>query len=338
MGVFQGDIRIKAAIEQGLEDLKKNPWLIEDILSDTVANPYLKKRFSTQILDCQKWLASNAINIYMSEREDKTEYPAITIALGDSEEKTDMKTMGDISTERAQFTPNYINRPMPYVIQPGAGAYDSTTGLFNFSSTVNLTLIAPGMLVVNPANGIAYKVVSVDGNGISLGLGLTVPSGTYGILPQFQIYEALVGHTFMDESYEIDCHTLDQQTNLWLNSIVMYFLFRYRQVLLEANGFSQVKQKNGKLRRNESTGSEGQFIWSRKITISGQVENTWIMAPHRFIETVNFKDPTQEEGYYGGIKIVSNLNDTEDLSQVNWQTVADESPPDFMSGNFPDDL
>lgn len=321
--IFQGDARIRTAIELGLEDIAKNQWLIDDILGDFISNEYLRARYASQIDSCKQWLANNRINIYMSERDDKMDFPCVVIKVGANNEKSEMKTMGDISTGTADFIPNKINRPLPYVISPGAGSYDSASGLFNFASAANLTLVAPGMVLVDPATGTGFKILSVDGNGISVGPNMTLSAAKYGVVPQYQIYQAKIGHTFLAESYDIECSAMDQQTTIWLHSIVLYCLLRYRQALLEADGFAESMIKNTQLYLNQDYGNEGASIWSRSINLTGQTEPTWIMAPHRFVETVNFKDPDRPEGYFGGIKIVSNLNDTEDLSGVNWATIAD---------------
>lgn len=55
------------------------------------------------------------------------------------------------------------------------------------------------------------------------------------------------------------------------------------------------------------TGPGGEEAWMRKITLSGQVENSWIKSPRRIIESVTFTQNLDKE-YDGGIQILSNLN------------------------------
>jgi hypothetical protein len=318
MSLFLGDIRLRTIMTQGLEDISKNPWLLDDILGDTKSNPYLQKLYGTQIESCKQWLANNRINIVLSEREDKLEFPAITIELGSSNEKLDMKHLGDLSTEKERFLPQNINRPIPYVLKPILGSYDPTSGSFTFSSAVDLSLVAPGMILVEPSTGTGYSIQSVQSaTVVQLIPGLTIPTATYGIIPQYQHFEARIGHTFMQEQYVIGCHGLDQQTLLWLHSIVVYSLLRYRQSLLEEGGFAESIIKSGKMYPNQGYSDSGQVIWSRDVSIEGQVENQWIMQPHRVIESTGFKGP---------LKIISNITDTfEDLSTVNWSTIMDEA-------------
>ena len=90
MSLFLGDLRIKAALTLGLEDISKNPWLIDDILGDTIADEYMRRFYGSQIASCKQWLENNRINILLSARDDKMEFPSVTIELGTSNEKADM--------------------------------------------------------------------------------------------------------------------------------------------------------------------------------------------------------------------------------------------------------
>ena len=322
MSLFLGDIRIKTMLELGLEDISKNPWLLNDILGDTLGNVYLRERYGSQIESCKQWLANNRINILLSARDDKMEFPSVTIELGTSNEKPDMKHMGDLSTESVTLYPNNINKPIPYVIKPLAGTYNSTTGVFTFGSTVNLSLVAPGMVLVDPATGNGYPIVSITvANQVNLSINLTLNAAKYGIIPQYQYYETKIGHTFMTEPYKIVCNAMDQQSLLWLHSITVYSLLRYRQALLEKDGYAESLISSSPMYPNQDYSDAGQVIWSRDIDITGQVENRWYMQPHRLIEDVSIGNG---DGYTGGVKIITNITDTaEDLSTVNWSTIAE---------------
>lgn len=313
-------------IELGLEDVKKNPWLLQDILGDTVSNTYLRERYGTQIASCQQWLANNRIYIFLSERDDKMEFPCITIELGTSNEKPEMKHMGDLSVQSVKLIPNDINKPIPYVIKPTAGTGDFATGAFTFSTPTDVSMVAPGMILVDPTTGTGYVIQSVlTANAVNILPGFNLTAATYGIIPKYQYYETKIGHTFMEETYKITCNALDQQTLLWLHSIAVYSLLRYRQVLLEKDGYAQSMISSGRMYPNPDYSDAGQVTWSRDINLTGQVENRWYEQPHRIIEEV-LSAP-------GGVKIISNITDTfEDLSTVTWSTITDEVPCDDDEG------
>jgi hypothetical protein len=316
MSLFFGDLRIKAALTLGLEDITKNPWLLNDILGDTVANPYLRKLYGSQIESCSQWLANNRINIVMSERDDKLEFPAIVIDIGTSNEKPDMKRLADLTTEKIHLSPSEVNKPIPYVIKPTSGSYDPTLGVFTFTSAQTLNLVSPGMALVDPTTGSAYVVQSVvSSTQVQLLTGLSLNATLYGVIPEYRYFEARIGGTFFQESYKVSCKAMDQNTLLWLHAIATYSLLRYRQSLLEADGFAESVVKSGKMYPDPDYSDAGQVIWARDITLEGQVENRWIEQPHRYVEDIVFP---------GGLKILSNLTDTfENPDTVNWQTLQD---------------
>jgi hypothetical protein len=320
--LWLGDIRIKTMLELGLEDVKKNDWLLDDILGDTLGNEYLRERYGTQIASCKQWLANNRINILLSARDDKMEFPSITIELGTSNEKADMKHMADLSTQTVNLLPNNINKPIPFVLKPMTGFYNSTSGAFTFQSNVNLSIVSPGMILVDPVNGVGYVIQSITmQNQVNLLTGLTIGAGLYGIIPEYQYYSTRIGHTFMQEPYKVTCNANDQQTLLWLHSIAVYSLLRYRQTLLEKDGYAESLISSSGMYPNPDYSDPGQTIWSRDINLTGQVENRWYMQPHRIIENALIGNG---DGLTGGVKIISNITDTfEDLSNVNWSTIAE---------------
>jgi hypothetical protein len=316
MSIFLGDIRIRAAMQLGIEDVLKNPWLISDILGDTIGNEYLKKFYGKQIESCTQWLQNNRINVVMDQREDKVEHPSIIVRVGESDEKIDLKHMGDLSSEKVQLIPNFVNKPIPFVVKPAIGTYNAGNGIFTFRDTVDLTTTVKGQILVDPATGNGYVIQGVlTATTLQLLPNLVFTAQKYGVLPEYQYYETRVGHTFMKETYTIECNAMDQQTLLWLHSIAIYSLLRYRQPLLEADGFAESVISSSGMYENPKFSDGGQVIWSREIKIVGQVENRWWMQPHRVIEDVAFTK---------GLKILSNITDTfEDITKVNWSTLRD---------------
>jgi hypothetical protein len=248
-------------IELGLEDIAKNPWLLNDVLGDTLGNKYLRERYGSQIESCKQWLANNRINIFLSERDDKMEFPCVVIQLGTSNEKSEMKHMADLSTETVTLYPNNINKPIPYVLKPvSGGSYNSGTGVFAFNTAVDLNAVSPGMVLVDPATGNGYVIQSVTvANQVNLLPNLSLTASSYGIIPEYQYYVTQIGHTFMQEPYKITCNAMDQQTLLWLHSITVYSLLRYRQALLEKDGYA------------ESMISSSKYIQTRTIRIQARL-------------------------------------------------------------------
>lgn len=331
MAIFQGDLTIKTAIELGLEDMRKNPWLIDDAMSDIVENPYLKDKYGQKQIDAMKeWFANNQIDIYMRSRNDKDRLPCVTITMGASQEKDDMKHMADQSTESVMLFPQDINKPINYVVKPFAfTSYDPDTGELEVDPSLKgMDVVAPGMLVVDPDTGKAFIIQEIGPGFLQLEEDLEINAARLAIIPKFQHYVARREHSFFQESYTITCHAHgDPQTLLWLWTIVTYSILRYRESMLEAYGFTQSSISSGLPDTDPYFSSPGgETVWVRSITLSGMVENSWIKTPRRVIESVGLREKTGTvKGYRGGIKILSNSEPEvieEDLQ--NWFAINED--------------
>lgn len=327
MGIFQSDLTIKTAIELGMDDMRKELWLLDDALSDAIENPYLKDKYGQKQIDAFKeWFVNNQIDIVMRDRNDKDKMPCVSITLGNSTEKDEMKTMADQSTESVQLLPQQINKPIGYVVKPFAFiSYDDTTGEVVIPADLpNLAGVSAGMILVNPDNGQGYIIQDVVGGAIVIEEDLDIGTPTrLAVVPQHQFYTARREHTFFQETYSITCHAHgDPQTLLWLWTIVTYTLLRYRESMFEAQGFTQSSLSSSSMNSDGYyTTAGGEQVWTRTITLSGMVENSWIKSPRRIIEFIALREK-KGGGYRGGIKILSNSEpDIVNEQLVNWLAV-----------------
>lgn len=330
MGIFQLDLTIKTMIELGIEDMRTNPWLIDHMLQDCTDNQYLKDKYGKKQVDaCKEWFANNQVDIYMRPRNDKDRMPCITITPGSSPEKGDMKHMADLSTEKIILMPNEIGKPIPYVVKPFVPAgYDQSTGIVGIDpNTKGLDVVTSGMILVNPENGTGYIIQDVTAAGIQIEVGIDLEAAQLAVVPQFPYYEARIEHSFFQESCDIGCYSHgDPQVCVWLHSIVLTALLRYRESLLEANGFAESMISSAPLIENPNySGPDGEEGFVRTINLTGQVENTWIKSPRRFIEKVLLKERIPG-GFTGGIKILSNLDSPPFINkeEETWHTVDEE--------------
>lgn len=328
-GIFQGDIIIKRAIELGIEDMRKNPWLIDHMMDDLVKSPYFDKEYGQKQIDaCKEWFKRSRIGFYMSQENGRNEYPCITIEMGSSNEKQEMKTMADQSTESEILLPNKIGKKIPYVVKPFVPTgYDISSGTVSLpDNLVGIDDVAEGMILVDPTTGNGYPIEDINADGIVIEAGLPIEASELAVLPMNQFYKARVEHTFFQETYNIGCHAHgDPQSLMFLHSIVLYSLLRYRESLFEANGFTETTFSNSPPGINPSFSTEAEVLWSRTVSISGQVENSWIKTPRRVIENVALREKTAT-GFKGGIKIISNFDPPEFIDEENelWYTIEGE--------------
>jgi hypothetical protein len=326
--VFQGDIIIKTMVDLGLDDMRKNAWLLDHVFDSLKAIPYISDKYGQKQLDAAKeWFFNNKINVYMRPRNDKDELPCVSITPGPTPELPEMKHMSDLSAFTKILLPLEIGKPIPFVVKPFTPTSYASGEVGIDPSTPGFDVIVPGMVLVNPANGTGYVIQGTSDGIIEIEPNLSIDATQFAVVPQYAFYEARIEHTFFSDSYSICCQVHgDPQTLMWLHTIVLYTILRYRESLLEGNGFAQSSISSGEIMEDPNyIGSDGgEQSYLRVIQLTGQVENSWIKLPRRFIESAVIKDVECGE-ITSGIKILSNLDTppTIDAADETWVTVAE---------------
>ena len=299
MSIWQGDVFFRRIIELTLNDIRENDWLLDDILSDFVLDPMLSGIYGQkEINNAKKWFQDNEISVFLPHRMDLEKMPCVTISIGSNSEDKSLARLADTTPFVETYDASDIGKTIQYVVEPFTiVSYEQITGLIEVPESVDLTTVQPGMVVVNPANGTGYVIVKKDAAGIYIAEGTALTAVQVGILPQYMIYRARREIATFQERITIGCHVHgDPNSLLWLYSIMMYGLLRYREGALESRNFQLSNIETSDMVRNQNWESIGENVYSRFITISGQVENTWVKAPKRIIESINLKNTEPENG------------------------------------------
>lgn len=304
--IFAGDVIIAEAIRQGLDDMRKSPWILDDVFSSFVTVTALKEKYGQKEIDNAKdWFLNNKIEVVMRYRQDKDQFPLVTIALGSSTEMEDMKHLGDLSTQVETLMPGQIGKPIPYMVKPFVPeSYDPDTGILTIPDSVSLRGVRAGEILVDPDTGEGFTIEEVVAEGVRIAAGTLLSLKRAGIVPKYPMYRVRREHSFFQEQYSIGCHIHgDPAPLLWLHSIVAYCILRYRESLLEGREFTQSSISSSDIVANQNfEGPGGDNVYSRYITLSGMVENSWLKSPKRIIEDVEFTEETLD-GLKGTIKV-----------------------------------
>lgn len=329
--IFQTDALLKVLIEENLEQIKMNPWLIDQILWDFTHSPFLKTPFGEkQVKACKEWYETNGINVLLQFVKDKLKFPAVVITLGTSTESQEHRTMGDVSQHTVGLIPQEVQQKIPYVVQPFIPyGYDPATGEVGVPEGVDIAPVSAGMILINPVTGNGTPVLSINGQNIMIKPGVILDASSLGIVPQYRYFQTRMGRSFFQETWNITCATNDPQTLLWLHSIVIFGLLRYRE-FMEHNGVLEITNfSSTDIFNADFSNAEGEEIYCRQISITNKVEQTWPRDLHKKIESIILRDTNPQavtiadpQGFVGGIRVVSNLT-TPPLQQndTTWYTV-----------------
>ncbi len=271
-GIHQSDIVIRTAIIMAIADLRANPWMLETVFNSLLCDAATASRYGEkERAQACEWFLRTDIPVVM----DYTLIPAgtngVSIALVDSTETNN--TLGDVNYEPFEQV-EAAWPPLSPVFNPVA--YNSPTGIMQVAPEVTEALIvAPGMLVVDktgktwPIEEVHSKTTFKIQSGIIADFKGSVIKGKRPSLVM-----GLESLTFR-ETYRVGVHAHGEPHHLtWLHSIVYFCLLAYKQVLLEARGFESSVMSSSQFTKDERWGA-AQNMWTRFITLTGNVRQTW---------------------------------------------------------------
>ena len=311
MAIFQSDAYFRRIVELTLQDIRENDWLLDDILSQFVTDPMLAMYGQKEIENAKKWFKENEISIFLPHRMDTEKMPCITISVGSSSEDKSLARLADQTAEVETLLASDIGKTIQYVIKPFTYiSYIQVAGFFEVHPDIDLTIIRPGMVVIDPETGGGYVIIktglkpydendpsAVRNNGIFIAPNTVVSATEVGILPQYRIWRARREIATFQERITLGCHTHgDPSSLLWLHSIMMYAVLRYREGVLESRNFQLSTIEISDMVRNSNFEHIGENVYSRFITVTGQTEQTWLKAPKRIIEAAVIKGFDDGEG------------------------------------------
>lgn len=283
--IRQTDLLIKSTIELVLRDMRDNIYLLDDVFSDLLKDPYLKDIYSKDVENAKEWLKNTDIKVLLHLRQDTQDFPCITISLGDDIEDNSGATLSDQTVDSEILDPSYIKKPVSYIIKPFTPvSYDKDSGILECGD-IELDTVGAGMVLVNPDTGEGHEILGLGGdNGIQIIPGTEANLNKAGVLPQYRYYKSRREASYFNQSYQIGCHVADSpEVLIWLHSIILYGLLRHRE-LLNSRCFTLVSFRSSGVGRNGNFPVMAENVFSRYITMSAGTQHSWLKSPKRVIE------------------------------------------------------
>lgn len=327
--ISQTDIIIYEALKLGLQDVKENIWLIDDIFS-VLKNPNFvaSQNGQAEIDAIKNWFQNTDIPVLLKYRVDKETFPCVTVALGSSQEKSEMKHLADLSTDVEVFTPSQTQKPISFIVKRFLPeSVNTEQSYIVVRDDFSFRGVRVGQTLVDLTTGLSVRIIRIDKNKIYYEPDDRLELLELAIAPEFPYYKARREHTFFQETVSIGCHVSgDPIQAIWLSSIVIYVILRYRESLLEAKYYTQSQIGISELVPNEEYGGvASDLVYSRYITMSGQVEYSWIKGLKRVVEKVELENFRSDDDIGTGVRFLSNENSvfSDDIETVSWTTVKD---------------
>lgn len=269
LGVHQSDMILRSALVEMLEQIRKDPSLIDWIFSGLLADGLTAKEFGKRaLLDAKDWFLKTKVNVYHGLAQAPPEFPAITMVLQESAE-TD-KTLGDKHYDVDEPLGSY-----PVAVKSFAAVdYDPINSILTFPQDIaDNVYLSTNMDVVDKV-GKKHRItelldddrkVVIDGGPGDFREASLVYSFPYRI--QLESVQCR-------ETYQVGVHVQGPPVYLMvLHSIVVFGLWRYKQSLLEARNFAESSFSSSDFAKSPTMGQEAEY--SRYISLSGTVKQFW---------------------------------------------------------------
>lgn len=271
-GIVQTDLIVKSALAAGFRDLRNNPILLDYCFASLLHDPTTKEDLRIgQIEAAKAWFLEKEIPILFYPRLDQMQFPCLTVAQQDSNEGPN--NLGDM--HQIVSEPGYS--PVDITVGPfSPKAYDVTTGIMTLPDQLVPFYATEAMVVVDNAG----KVFSMVGRGS--GSTLVLAPNTVGKFNRITIKSASANattkleSTYFNEIFSIGCHTQGESVYaIYLSSIVLFALLRYRQSFLEEREFERTTLKLGPVIPLGDAVNGKENVFSRYIQLSGYVQHGW---------------------------------------------------------------
>lgn len=272
LGVHQGDVVVRTALVAALRDLRANPWLLDYAFASLKHDELTREEYGQQEIDrAKEWFQRTNVPVVMAFRNEAPKLPCLTVKLLDSGE--DAATLADVHYQPSERSDD----EWPVLVGPVTPGYDSVTGVLTLPADSVSAVLVSGQVVVTRTGKVypVEEVVSATRLRIAKGLAEDFDQSTVrGSRPA--VVTAIESVVFK-ERYAVGCHAAGAAGNpvhtLYLHSVAIFCLLRYRQDLLEARGFERSQVASGELYRDEGWGEE--LVYSRDVTLAGYYRVSW---------------------------------------------------------------
>lgn len=272
-GVFSSDVVIRAAIVQGLRELRANPWLLDYCFSWLMYDDLTNQEYGKKEIDeAKKWFLSTPVEVRMSTLSDSPVFPLISIHLSESVE--DQSSLGDVHYHPISDATPHIVGTGPNIQTFTPTSYDPDTGIITHTGTIKALV---GQTLLDTHNNTGYEILEVSSKSFKIEPNcIGVDFRNAQIVPRFDTKHVHLESLMFRETYTMGVHASGHQRYaLYLHSILVFIMLRWKEVYLERRGFERSTLASGPLSENENFAGGPEVVFSRTVQTTGYIRQYW---------------------------------------------------------------
>lgn len=289
MSIVLPDLIIETTIRDGLAYIKKNPNVLDDIFGEMLKGYASQKYGQTEINRIKAVITAKNFAVVHSFHEAAAKSPCYSIQLGSEAEAKERANLSDHQYDTQEpITDLDELAALIKVDDLIPTAYDEVTGKVSVDDDADLSLIHPGYIYVDGDGGefeVQKGISNVDGDKFFfIGKFLTPNIDEPGLIKSFlNMKQHEDKGDFTAVNILVGCHSKEALLTKYLYVILKYIMKSRKRDLIQrafTNSTFQGSDFTKDLRY------EGDQVFTRFFTISGQVEDSWRSDEVELIDNV----------------------------------------------------
>lgn len=301
MGIHLADLIVESIIRDGIEFLKQNPARVDDIFKP-LTRIYNTKKYGQAEIDKIKAVLFNGDNkkniaIVHSFHEASAQSPCYSIQLGTESEAKERAHLGDFEEDHRVNLTNTELLAYQKITGLIPTAYDPVSGKVSVQDSADMSLVHPAYIYVD-GSGAEFElrpgISNVTGNKFFfIAKQADVNIIDPGLIRSFITYSQ---HEIKGETSAINMligvHSKDALLTKYMYVILKYIMFSRKNDLIKRGIVNSTFQGSDFTR---DLRYEGDMVFTRFFTLSGQVDDTWRSDDVQLIDAVDIAATTCDD-------------------------------------------
>ena len=290
MSFAMPDLIVESIIRDGMLNIIADPTILDYVFAQ-LTEPYANRKFGsaeiTKIKNILTGASRKQIAIIHSGRIAESNLPCYTIQLGSDDEKD--KFLDEFEKDLQE---NLTEDELEDYVKVAAftpTAYDSLTGMVSVADGVDLDPVYSNFIFVDAAAAeyiIRSGISNETGNKyffIGAGESPDIVSDDCSIKSFIEVSQVEIRGSHHDVKLILGVHTKDSLLTIYLYTLLKYFLKSRRHSLID-RGLIASSMTGSDFTRADLM--EGDSVFSRYLTVSGKVEDSWRSDQVQLIDNV----------------------------------------------------
>lgn len=277
MGIKLPDLIIESVLRDGLEYLRQKPETLDDVFSALLA-PYNQRKYGvTELAKIKNLIENRNIAVVHSFAEAEAKQPCFSLQLMSESEAQGRAHLSDFEAEvQVPLTGSALTAATKITGLVGT-SYSLKSGRITVADSVDLSLVGPGFIYVD-GSGVEFQIQPGVSN-VSGAKAFLIPKNSQpdfmspGSIRTFLTYEQ---HERRGDSSQVEvmvgAHSVEPLVAKYLYIIAKY-IFKSRKKDLIKRCFVNSSFRGSDFVRD--TQYQGDQVYTRFLTIQGQVDDTW---------------------------------------------------------------